>query len=92
MGSNPIVSIIFTDLTHKYTLKFSNDHNYQPTIIIIILRTYKMKIVIKTLQGKQLPIEVEETYTVSPHAFNLLFRSDKQRIKLRLSTKWLLTL
>jgi hypothetical protein len=24
-----------------------------------------MKIVIKTLQGKQLPVEVEETYTVS---------------------------
>ena len=24
-----------------------------------------MKIVIKTLQGKQLPLEVEETYTVS---------------------------
>ena len=24
-----------------------------------------MKIVIKTLQGKQLPIEVEETFTVS---------------------------
>ncbi len=27
-----------------------------------------MKIVIKTLQGKQLPVEVEETFTVSSRA------------------------
>ena len=33
--------------------------------INIIKNFNNMKIVIKTLQGKQLPLEVEETYTVS---------------------------
>jgi hypothetical protein len=31
-----------------------------------------MKIVIKTLQGKQLPLEVEETFTVRTHKVNFL--------------------
>ena len=68
--------------------------------INIIKNFNNMKIVIKTLQGKQLPLEVEETYTVSSSFVkNTLiqtmiawFRLDRLRRRLKRSTRWQLTL
>jgi len=42
-----------------------NGVKYLSTKFLITFIIKNMKIIIKTLQGKQLPLEVEETYTVS---------------------------